>query len=108
MPFDPETMMAAQFVVARRVPIMWSDLVAPTPQTRHEMNRMVTEKVATLAAGVAMMPGAFFAGALSVARASHRGTPLPVAVLSGLDTAARAMTSPARRCVRANARRLCG
>ena len=106
MPFDPETVMAAHMVVARRMPIMWCGIVAPTPQTCREMDRMVTEKVAAVAEGFAMVPSALFAAAFAAFRAGGNGAPLPLAAMSGFDAATRTVLSPARKRIRANARRL--
>lgn len=104
--FDSETMFAAQYVVGRRVGMMWSDLLLPTPQARREVDRMVTEKIVAAAEGAAMMPSAVIASVLTTTGACRNGAPFPVALFSGFDAAARAILSPARRRVRANAKRL--
>ena len=101
-------MLAAQMVVARRLPIIWGHLFAPTPDSGREVSLMVTEKLAAAGEGAALMPGAAVLAGCAVLLALSRGAPPVAAAASGLDVASRALLAPGRRRVRANAQRLAG
>lgn len=106
MLFDAETVMAAQLVVARRMPIMWSDFLSPTPQSRREMDLMVTEKILAAGKSSAVLPGALMTAAFATVGACGRGVPMPFAAYSGLGDLIKTVLSPTTRTVKDNAKRL--
>src|SRR4051794_7518983 len=85
---------AAATVLTWRLPMLWAMALDPTPRRRAEALRMITEKSA--AAAEAMV------GAQTELMLSFLRPPST----SNADRIAEAMLKPARRCVRANARRL--
>ena len=91
---DFETAMATAAVLAWRLPMLWAMAWHPTPKRRAEALRMVTEKSAAAAEGIA---AAWSQAALAGVRIMGDNP---------MEKVAEAALKPARRRVRANARRL--
>jgi hypothetical protein len=92
---DYETAVAAATVLGFRLPMLWAMTFDPTPERRAEALRMVTEKSAAVAEG--------FAAAWT--EAALAGLQMATGVNPAGRIAAAALR-PARRKVKANARRL--
>ena len=89
--------------LAHRLPILWWGMVAPTPKSNAEINKMVVEKQMAIAEGLAGMQTEMFRQAMTPWWLWH--------TLSPQDQAQRisdAATDPSSRRVKANARRLRG
>lgn len=91
---DFETAMATASVLAWRLPMLWAMAWHPTPKRRAEALRMVTEKSAAAAEGMA--------AAWSEAALAGIG----MMGKNPMEKITEAALKPARRTVRANARRL--
>ena len=93
---------ASAVTLGHRLPMLAAMPFFPQPESLVELNRMVTEKVA------ATIEGSFAASGETAALAMSAvfGRAGPVEFATGMLSIAEAATSPARRQVSANARRL--
>jgi hypothetical protein len=94
------------FVVASRLPALFTEALNPDPSKRTETNRMVAEKISALQDGIVGAQIAFGAAFVENATAFAFGR-LPVA--NANDQASSVMNAglaPAARLVKANAKRL--
>jgi hypothetical protein len=97
-----ETALAAAQVLAFRLPMLWAMALSPTPSRRAEAVKMIVEKQMAVAEGINAAALAALAQWLKVA--SGQGLTVETIGSRVVEAAVR----PARRRVRANARRLGG
>ena len=96
--------LAAAETIARRLPIMWGEMVKPTKAGQAEIARMVAEKQHAFVSGV-------MAAQVQMAREAMRFWFNPFALYNphaGAQRVADASLRPAAQKVRANAKRLRG
>jgi hypothetical protein len=100
---DIKTAGHAAETILRRMPILWWQAVSPTPEGQREVTRMVAEKQKAFVDGMASAQTQMMQEAL-------RFWVAPFATPAGAKRAAarvvNAATAPARKTVRANAKRL--
>jgi hypothetical protein len=100
---DIKTANHAAETILRRMPILWSEAVSPTAAGQREITRMVEEKQRAVVDGMV-------AAQVQMMQEAWRFWAAPFATPSSAKRAAtriaNAATAPARKTVRANARRL--
>ena len=103
---DLSSLWLSPFVVASRLPTLFTEALNPDPTKRVETNRMVAEKVAAFQDGVLGAQLAFGAAFIENATALAFGK-LPAATAKDMASSmVRAGLAPAARMVKANAKRL--
>jgi hypothetical protein len=95
----------AAVTIAARTPALLSQSFNPTAESARETQRMVQEKIEAIYEGAA---AAQFAWASLMMKAAFGGVRSPSDLSLGLAGVAEAALRPARRKVRANAKRLTG
>jgi hypothetical protein len=100
---DIKTASHAAETILRRMPILWSEAVSPTAAGQREITRMVEEKQQAVVDGMV-------AAQMQMMQEAWRFWALPFAspqrVKGAASRIANAATAPARKTVRANAKRL--
>ena len=100
---DIKTANHAAETILRRMPILWSEAVSPTAAGQREITRMVAEKQKAFVDGLA-------SAQTQIMQEAMRFWAAPFATPSSAKRAAAriadAATAPARKTVRANAKRL--
>ena len=96
-----ESNAAAAETIMRRLPIMWWQLMMPTPTGEAEMQRMVAEKQKAFVDGMVAAQTQMFKEVFN-----FWTTPLPLQDSKATSRIIDAATAPARRTVKANVKRL--